>query len=63
MEAVDSEFYQSPRSLFMARRSARPAARALSSSQAICLASLTTKRETLDAFSFAWGSEASYCAA
>ncbi len=56
-------FGQSPRSLFMARRKARPAARALSFSLAICLASSAAMRAAWAAFSFALGSEASFCAA
>ena len=58
-----SEFYRSPSSLFMARRTARPAARALSSSRVICLASFTTALATLAAFSLTRGLEASFCAA
>jgi len=63
MKVDDSEFYRSSFSFFMARRSARPAARALSSPLAICLASPTTPRAALAAFSFTLGLEASFCAA
>ncbi len=41
----------------MTRRRARPAARALSSLRAICLASPTTTRAALAAFSLARGSD------
>jgi hypothetical protein len=54
---------QSPCNLLMARRKARPAARALSFSPAICFASLATTRAAPAAFSLARGSEATFCAA
>ncbi len=62
-QATRSEFYRSPCNLFMARRMARPAARALSSLRAICRASLKTLRAALAAISLARGLEASFCAA
>ncbi len=56
-------YVERPWSLFMARRTARPAFRALSSLRAICLASSTTTRAALAADSLTWGLEASFCAA
>ncbi len=55
-------YVERPCSLFMARRTARPAARALSSLRAICSASSTTTRAALAAASLTWGLEASFCA-
>jgi hypothetical protein len=49
--------------LLMARRKARPAARALSFSPAICFASLATTRAAPAAFALALGLEATFCAA
>ena len=56
-------YVERPCSLFMARRTARPAFRALSSLRAICSASSTTTRAALAADSLTWGLEASFCAA